>query len=47
MLDVPALVAAELAGGRCNVDGMHWGWAAHAAVGRGYADLLRPLLKQR
>jgi hypothetical protein len=46
MLDVPALVCAELAAGRCNVDGMHWSWAAHASVGRGYADLLRPLLKR-
>jgi len=45
MLDTRPLVAPELAAGRCNADGMHWSWAAHAAVGRGYADLLRPLLK--
>jgi diglucosylglycerate octanoyltransferase len=47
MLDVSALAAPELAAGRCNVDGMHWGWAVHAAVGRGYADLIRPLLRSR
>jgi hypothetical protein len=45
MLDAAALVAPELAAGRCNVDGMHWSWAAHDAVGAAYAALLRPLLK--
>jgi lysophospholipase L1-like esterase len=44
MLDAPALVGPELSAGRCNVDGLHWSWAAHDAVGRAYADLLRPLL---
>jgi diglucosylglycerate octanoyltransferase len=44
LLDLPALVGDHVLGGHGNPDGMHWGWEAHAAVGRACADLLRPAL---
>ena len=44
LLDLRTLVGAHVLGGHGNPDGMHWGWAAHAAVGRACADLLRPRL---
>lgn len=47
MLDTPTLIAPELAAGRCNIDGLHWGWPAHEAIGTAYAALLRPLLATR
>jgi hypothetical protein len=45
VLDVPALVADHVFGGHGNPDGMHWGWAGHAAVGAACADLLRTRLE--
>ena len=33
LVDVAPLVAEHVLGGHGNPDGMHWGWAAHAAVG--------------
>jgi diglucosylglycerate octanoyltransferase len=41
LLDLAALVADHVLGGRGNPDGMHWGWSAHADVGRACAQLLR------
>ncbi|GAY12096.1 diglucosylglycerate octanoyltransferase [Pseudonocardia sp. N23] len=40
VLDVPALVGDHVRGGHGNPDGMHWGWAAHAAVGAALAELV-------
>ena len=37
LLDWTALVAEHVLSGRGNPDGMHWGWSAHAAVGRACA----------
>jgi hypothetical protein len=41
LLDLKALVGEHVLAGHGNPDGMHWGWSAHAAVGRACADLLR------
>lgn len=41
LLDLKALVEDHVLTGRGNPDGMHWGWSAHADVGRACADLLR------
>ncbi|OLT20393.1 lysophospholipase [Pseudonocardia sp. CNS-139] len=45
LLDLPALVGDHVLGGHGNPDGMHWGWAGHAAVGAACADLVRPALR--
>lgn len=45
LLDLPALVGEHIRTGQGNPDGMHWGFAAHTAVGDGLAELLRPLLR--
>jgi lysophospholipase L1-like esterase len=45
LLDLPALVGVHVLSGRGNPDGMHWGWAGHAAVGRACADVLGSLLR--
>lgn len=44
LLDLRAIVAGHVLAGHGNPDGMHWGWSAHADVGRAAADLLRPLV---
>jgi diglucosylglycerate octanoyltransferase len=44
LLDLPALVTGHVLGGHGNPDGMHWGWAGHAAVGAACAELLRGVL---
>jgi hypothetical protein len=44
LLDLQALVGEHVLAGEGNPDGMHWGWAAHAAVGAACADMLRPAL---
>jgi lysophospholipase L1-like esterase len=44
LLDLSAVVGPHVLSGQGNPDGMHWGWAGHAAVGRAMADLLAPLL---
>ena len=41
LLDLKALVGEHVLSGRGNPDGMHWGWSAHAEVGRACAALLR------
>jgi hypothetical protein len=46
LLDLKALVAEHVLSGRGNPDGMHWGWSAHADVGRACAGLLRPRLSE-
>ncbi|MBW0093340.1 SGNH/GDSL hydrolase family protein [Pseudonocardia sp. KRD-184] len=45
LLDLRALVGDHVLGGHGNPDGMHWGWDAHAAVGRACADVVRGLLR--
>jgi diglucosylglycerate octanoyltransferase len=45
MLDLPALVGPHLAG--FSPDGMHWSWAAHAAVGHALAEAVRSGLSGR
>ncbi len=45
LLDLRALVADHVLAGHGNPDGMHWGWAAHKAVGGACAELLRPALR--
>ena len=42
MIDLPALVGPHL--GAFNPDGIHWGWDAHAAVGRALAEAVRAAL---
>lgn len=44
LLDLRELVGDHVLGGHGNPDGLHWGWAGHAAVGRACAAALRPLL---
>ena len=41
MVDLPSIVAPHLAAGRCNPDGMHWGWQVHAEVGAAMAEEVR------
>ncbi|WP_371504923.1 diglucosylglycerate octanoyltransferase [Allokutzneria sp. NRRL B-24872] len=41
LLDLAALVRADVAAGRGNPDGVHWGWATHEAVGAALAGELR------
>ena len=38
MVDLPGVVGPYLRAGDGNPDGMHWGWAAHAAVGAAVAE---------
>jgi diglucosylglycerate octanoyltransferase len=40
LLDLTALTSAHVLGGHGNPDGMHWGWAAHDAVGDAMAKLV-------
>lgn len=40
LVDVPSLVSEHLAAGQGNPDGLHWGWSAHAAVGKAVAAAL-------
>lgn len=40
LLDFAALTRAHIVAGYGNPDGMHWGWAAHATVGRAFAELI-------
>jgi diglucosylglycerate octanoyltransferase len=47
LVDLKALVAEHVLSGRGNPDGMHWGWSAHADVGRACAELLRAPLARR
>ncbi|SHL38486.1 GDSL-like Lipase/Acylhydrolase family protein [Pseudonocardia thermophila] len=47
LLDLPALVGEHVRSGAGNPDGMHWGWAGHAAVGHALAALLRSSLEER
>ncbi len=47
LLDLKALVAEHVLSGHGNPDGMHWGWSAHADVGRACAALLRTPLAER
>jgi hypothetical protein len=39
-LDLAALTRAHVLDGHGNPDGMHWGWAAHTAVGEAMAKLI-------
>jgi hypothetical protein len=47
LLDLPEVVGEHVRSGAGNPDGMHWGWAGHAAVGNAMAELLRPSLELR
>jgi len=40
LLDLGALTSAHVLAGEGNPDGMHWGWAAHEAVGEAMAKLI-------
>jgi diglucosylglycerate octanoyltransferase len=40
LLDLTALTSAHVLGGHGNPDGIHWGWAGHAAVGDAMAKLV-------
>lgn len=40
LVDLDAIVTPHLTRGDLNPDGMHWGWAAHAEVGKAFAALL-------
>src|SRR5437763_4258012 len=44
LLDLPAIIGEHVRSGQGNPDGMHWGWAGHAAVGSAMSVLLAPLL---
>lgn len=43
VVDLPSLVGEHIAAGHGNPDGMHWGWDAHAAVGKAVAAALAEL----
>jgi len=43
MVNLPALVGPQLAAGRANPDGMHFGWESHRAVGEALAQAVRTL----
>jgi diglucosylglycerate octanoyltransferase len=43
VVDLPSLVGAHIAAGQGNPDGMHWGWDAHAVVGKAVAAALAEL----
>lgn len=43
LLDLAALTGAHIRAGLGNPDGMHWGWAGHAAVGRALANVVREM----
>jgi diglucosylglycerate octanoyltransferase len=43
VVDVPSLVGEHIAAGQGNPDGLHWGWPAHAAVGKAVAAALAEL----
>jgi hypothetical protein len=43
-LDTSALVGAHVLGGEGNPDGIHYGWTAHAALGKALGELLGALL---
>lgn len=45
LIDLPALVSEHVISGQGNPDGMHWGWSAHAAVGKAVAGNLTTMLK--
>lgn len=45
LLDFKALVGNHVLTGQGNPDGMHWGWSAHADVGRACAAVLRETLR--
>jgi hypothetical protein len=47
MVDVSAIAARHLTDGRCNPDGMHWGWDCHAEVGRAVAAAVKAELPGR
>ena len=47
MVDVSTVVARHLAAGDFNADGMHWGWACHAEVGRAVATAVSTQLSGR
>jgi len=44
LLDLEAVVGPHVLSGQGNPDGMHWGWAGHAAVGEAMSVLITPLL---
>jgi len=44
LLDLSAVVGEHVLSGRGNPDGIHWGWAGHADVGKAMAALIGPLL---
>ncbi len=44
LLDLEAVVGPHVLSGQGNPDGMHWGWAGHAAVGEAMSVLMTPLL---
>jgi diglucosylglycerate octanoyltransferase len=41
LVDLAVLTSPFIDAGECNPDGMHWGWAAHAAVGSAMAAACR------
>jgi hypothetical protein len=44
LLDLAGVVGEHVLSGAGNPDGMHWGWAGHAAVGAAMAKLMAPAL---
>ena len=43
VVDLPLLVGEHIAAGEGNPDGLHWGWPAHAVVGKAVAAALAEL----
>lgn len=41
MVDLAAAVGEDVVAGRCNPDGMHWGWASHQAVAEAVVGVVR------
>ena len=42
LLDLETVVGEHVLSGAGNPDGMHWGWAGHAAVGEAMSVLMAP-----
>jgi hypothetical protein len=47
LVDPAPLVADHVLGGHGNPDGIHWGWAAHRAVGDAVGDAVGAELAPR
>ena len=45
LVDLAEVVGPHVLGGHGNLDGIHWGWAGHAAVGEAMTRVLAQLFE--